>query len=126
VTPDHPAFATGFLIPELLHGTAVGLTLPALGTMSAEDVPSELYGIGAATNAAARQLGAMLGIAAVVAVVGTPRAGEAADTLRGGWAVALVCLVAAGAWSLRLQSTRRTIAGAAIRSAAATQYGRGT
>jgi len=78
----------GVLLPALLAGGAgVGLTYPALSSAAAASLPAARFATGAALNMTARQVGAVLGVALVVAVLGTPTAADAMAAFDRAWAV---------------------------------------
>ena len=73
-TPD---FLGVFLPAMIVGGAGVGLTYPALSSAAAASLPQSRFATGAALAMTARQLGAVLGVALVVAVLGTPAPDEA-------------------------------------------------
>jgi hypothetical protein len=59
------------MLPGLLvSGAGVGLTLPALSSAAAASLPPGRFATGAAVLTMARQLGLVLGVAVLVAVLG--------------------------------------------------------
>jgi EmrB/QacA subfamily drug resistance transporter len=91
-----PAYLAEMLPGQILTGTGVGLLLPSFtATAAATLAPGKLStGIGVQTMC--RQIGAALGLAAWVAIVGTPAPGAALDAFAGGWAFMSVTAVLAG------------------------------
>ncbi|MBV8930156.1 MAG: DHA2 family efflux MFS transporter permease subunit, partial [Mycobacteriaceae bacterium] len=91
-TPD---FLRDWLPGQLLQGIGVGATLPVLGSAALAGLAA---GGGFATASAVvsstRQLGAVIGIALLVVVVGTPARGATEEALRRGWVLAAVCFAA--------------------------------
>jgi MFS family permease len=67
--PD-PSWLTDFLPGSVLAGLAIGFAFSALGAAGAQALPAAAFGVGAAVGATARQLGAVLGVAVLVAVLG--------------------------------------------------------
>ncbi|MCU1692441.1 MAG: drug resistance transporter, EmrB/QacA subfamily, partial [Frankiales bacterium] len=71
-----------------------------LGAASASALPPQQFAAGAAVDATARQLGAVLGVAVLVAVLGEPAPAEAVAAFHRAWTVvagaaagcAVVCL----------------------------------
>ncbi len=55
-----------------LTGIGIGLAFPTLGAASVRDVPDDRFATASAVNAAFRQVGAVLGTAILVAMVGEP------------------------------------------------------
>ncbi|TWE19714.1 MFS transporter [Kitasatospora atroaurantiaca] len=94
-----PAYAAELLPGMLLTGAGVGLTLPTLIGAAAAALPPTRFATGSAVTTMSRQIGAVIGVAVVVSVLGTPRtAGAALDAFRHGWAVVIAAtLLATGA-----------------------------
>ena len=57
-----------------LTGIGIGLAFPTLGSAAVRDVPDDRFATASAVNAAFRQVGAVLGTAILVAMVGEPAA----------------------------------------------------
>ena len=55
-----------------LTGIGIGLAFPTLGSASVRDIPDDRFATASAVNAAFRQVGAVLGTAILVAIVGDP------------------------------------------------------
>jgi EmrB/QacA subfamily drug resistance transporter len=66
----HPAYVADQLPAMLLTGTGVGLSYAGFGSAAVAELPPARFATGSAINSCARQLGAVLGIAVLVAVVG--------------------------------------------------------
>jgi EmrB/QacA subfamily drug resistance transporter len=63
----------GLWLPgSLLTGIGIGLAFPTLGSAAVRDVPVDRFATASAVNAAFRQIGAVLGTAILVAMVGEP------------------------------------------------------
>ena len=90
-TPD---FLGAWLPGQILSGIGVGATLPILGSAALVAVPGGRFATASAVNSSARQIGAVLGIAVLVVIVGTPSPTSTADSLRLGWVFTGVCFVA--------------------------------
>lgn len=88
VTPD---FWGAWLPGQLLSGIGVGATLPVLGSAALAAVPGGRFATASAVNSSARQIGAALGIAALVVIIGTPSATTTVDVLRRGWVFSAIC-----------------------------------
>ncbi len=85
VTPD---FLATWLPGQILSGIGVGATLPVLGSAALAAVPGGRFATASAVNSSARQIGAVLGIAILVIIVGNPSGATASavvDGLRHGW-----------------------------------------
>jgi len=66
----HASYLTDWLPGTLLTGLGIALAFPTLTTAAVESLPTALYATGSALNATARQLGGVLGISVVIAIVG--------------------------------------------------------
>ena len=71
-----PAFLAEWLVPNLLIGTGVGLALPTLSSATTAALPTARLAMGSAVGNTARQFGAVLGVALLIAVAGTPAGGN--------------------------------------------------
>jgi EmrB/QacA subfamily drug resistance transporter len=91
---DHPAFAAAFLPGMIVGGAGVGLVIPTLTAAGAGAVPPERFATGAAVLTMGRQIGAALGIAILVAVIGADptRAGD----FHAAWLITVAGALAAG------------------------------
>jgi NTE family protein len=89
-----PSFASEWLAGAIMTGAGVGLCYPALASAAIAALPAERFDVGSAVNAMFRQFGAALGVALVVAIVGTPAPGDAPAAFDGGWACAAVAALA--------------------------------
>ncbi len=68
----HPAYAAEILPAWLVGGIGVGLALPTLLSAATADLPSDQSATGSAVVNMGRQLGSVLGVSALVVLVGTP------------------------------------------------------
>jgi EmrB/QacA subfamily drug resistance transporter len=65
-----PAYLTQWLPGLLLTGTSVGLVLPSLSGAAVSKLPAAHYAVGSAVNQATRQIGAVIGVAITVLLLG--------------------------------------------------------
>ncbi len=72
-TGDRPHFLTEFLPGNLITGAGVGLVIPTLTGAGASSLAPERFATGAAVLTMGRQIGAALGVAMLVAVLGSRR-----------------------------------------------------
>lgn len=98
-TPD---FLATWLPGVLITGIGAGLAYPALGSAALVVLTSESFAIGSALNAMARQIGAALGVALVIAVIGDPSALEAAGAFDHAWMLAVLLSILTVVASMRL------------------------
>lgn len=99
-TTGDASYVTDFLPGSVLAGLAIGFAFSALGAAGAQALPPAAFGVGAAVGATARQLGAVLGVAVLVAVLGEPAPSELLAAFHRSWTAigiaavgcAVVCL----------------------------------
>ena len=77
-----PDYLGHWLPAQLVSGSAVGLTFAGLTSASVADLPLSRLATGTAVSSCFRQIGAVVGIAGLVAVLGTPDNADAATCLR--------------------------------------------
>lgn len=97
-----PDYLTHFLPGALLVGVSIGAAFSTLGAASSHALPPEQFGVGAAVNSMSRQLGAVLGVALLVAVLGTPSPAEAVDAFHRAWTVTAALAATCAAVALLL------------------------
>jgi EmrB/QacA subfamily drug resistance transporter len=73
-----PEYLGVWLPGQVLVGIGIGLAFPTLGAAAVSAVPSDRFGSASAVNGAGRQLGAVLGTALLVTIVGEPESLAAA------------------------------------------------
>ncbi len=78
-----PSFLTKWLPATILAGVGAGLAFPTLSGAAVAAAPGGRFATATALNSVARQLGAALGVAALVAIVGA--ATDALEGARRGW-----------------------------------------
>jgi MFS family permease len=81
-TPD---YATTFLPGFMLGGAGVGMTLGTLPAVAAATLPPDRFATGTAVFGMARQLGAAIGVAVLVALLNDSTSGDLLAGLRRGW-----------------------------------------
>lgn len=115
--PIEPDYLGRWLPASLLTGLGVALTFPVLSAAAVAGLPPERFGVGGAVNQTARQMGAVLGVALLVAIVGTPTSpDEALEAFRRAWLMTTVASLASAAISSR--QARRVEATAVVELAA--------
>jgi EmrB/QacA subfamily drug resistance transporter len=102
-TPD---YAGTFLPGFLLGGIGVGLVLGPLPAAATMGLPPDRFATGTAVFGMARQVGAAVGVAVLVALLADPTPAQLFDHLQRGWAFALGTGVAAGLLALAIGSPR--------------------
>jgi EmrB/QacA subfamily drug resistance transporter len=100
----------GLWLPgAILTGIGIGLAFPTLGSAAVRDVADDRFATASAVNAAFRQVGAVLGTAILIAIVGEPGSLAAAlDVSDSAYLFAVLASLASGvaAFGLRRQSAR--------------------
>jgi EmrB/QacA subfamily drug resistance transporter len=76
---------TAFLPWALLAGCGIGLTLPAFSSAAVAELPRPRFATGIAISACFRQLGAVIGIAGLVALLNAARPGHVVDAFHADW-----------------------------------------
>ena len=86
-----------------LTGIGIGLAFPTLGSAAVRDVPGDRFATASAVNSAFRQVGAVLGTAILVAIVGEPSSlAEAMRAADDGYLFTVLIALASGAVALTL------------------------
>src|SRR5262249_51891623 len=111
-----PAYVTHLLPSQLLGGAGVGLTIPALLGAGSASLPAARFGTGSGILNMAPQIGTVLGVAALGAILSHMLPGDPVATFRHGLALIIALFTAAGLVSAALLSARPRVA-ASSRSA---------
>jgi MFS family permease len=119
LAPDYTEMLGGML----LTGVGVGLTLPTYMASAAAALPPQAFATGSAVVNMLRQVGLAVGVAVLVAVLGTPRGGRAElRAFQHGWIViAAASLASAAAGAVLLRRRVPAVAAAAAVSASAAE-----
>lgn len=100
LVPIEPDYLRWWLPSSLITGLGVALTFPVLSAAAVAGLPSTTFAAGGALNQTARQIGAVLGVAMLVAILRTPESLEQAfDRFHLVWLAAAAASVASGAIS---------------------------
>ncbi|MDP9241464.1 MAG: MFS transporter, partial [Actinomycetota bacterium] len=98
-----PAYVTEILPGWLLGGVGVGLALPTILASATADLPAGRAATGSAVITMSRQVGTVLGVSLLVALLGTPVGFEEAHrAFQTGWAACAVLAVIAAIPALRM------------------------
>jgi len=97
-----PHYLTGYIPGAVLTGTGIALILPTLTSTAMLSVPSPRLAAGAGINSMIRQLGAVLGVALFVAIVGAPSPTNALAAFHHGWTLAAISSAVAALATLAL------------------------
>jgi EmrB/QacA subfamily drug resistance transporter len=93
---ETPHYASDFLPGFVIGGIGVGFVLPSTQGAAMATLPPALFSTGTAKISMARQIGAALGVAILVAVIGTPEPGHVLDAFRPVWRVEILAALGAG------------------------------
>jgi EmrB/QacA subfamily drug resistance transporter len=101
-----PHYASEFLPATILTGAGVGLSFAAWGSAAVAELPPSRFATGSAISSTSRQIGAVLGIAILVAVLGTPQPEDAVATFHTAWTLMAIPTGVAGVLALALGRVR--------------------
>jgi MFS family permease len=93
-TPD---WAGAYLPGSIVSGIGVGLVLPSLGGAATAPLPPQRFATGSALYAMTRQIGVALGVACLVAILGTATGSSAITAFHHAWFFMVGCALVAGA-----------------------------
>jgi EmrB/QacA subfamily drug resistance transporter len=99
-----PDYLGTWLPGTVLTGIGIGLSFPTLGSAAVRDIADDRFATASAVNAAFRQVGAVLGTAILVAIVGDPVGlSEALRVSDSAYLFAVIAALASGAVALGLR-----------------------
>ena len=105
---SQPDFLGAWLPGQILQGIGVGATFPLLGSASLAGLAAGgSYATASAVTGTIRQVGAVIGVALLVLLIGTPAHGLTDEALRRGWAMAAICFIAVAVGAVSLGRVRR-------------------
>lgn len=95
---NEPAYVAELLSVSIIGGAGVGLALPTILSAATADLPPARAATGSAVVNMSRQVGSVLGVSVLVALLGSPVGAAAVDAAfdHVGWALAGASLLAAG------------------------------
>lgn len=98
-----PDYLGVWLPGSLVAGIGIGLAFPTFGAAAVAEVGPDRFGAASAVSSAFRQIGAVLGTAILVAIVGEPESvSQALERADAGYLFAAIAAVAAGGAALLL------------------------
>ena len=107
-----PHYVLDYLPAALVLALGIGVAFPLVSNIATSLAPRGRYAGATAMNSSLRQVGAALGVAVIVVIVGHPQPSGVHDAFERGWLFASVCfaVVAAGALALRrVEAAPRTV-----------------
>jgi EmrB/QacA subfamily drug resistance transporter len=102
----HPAYLTHLLPAQLLGGAGVGLTIPSLLGAGSAALTAARFGTGSGVLNMARQVGTVLGVASLVAILARLNPGDPLAAYRHGLDLIIAFFAAAGVLSATLLFAR--------------------
>lgn len=114
-TGDTPAYLTQYLPGMACSGAGAGLMIPTLTGAGASSLPPQRFATGAAVLTMGRQVGSALGVAVLVAVLGTHA--TTASAFHSAWGICLAGALTAGLALAALGPAARAAAVAATATA---------
>ncbi|HAS13286.1 MAG TPA: hypothetical protein DCS55_22670 [Acidimicrobiaceae bacterium] len=107
MVPLDPDYLRWWLPQTIVTGLGVALTFPVLSAAAVSGLAPSSFAAGGAMNQTARQVGAVLGVAILVAVLGTPTSlVQAHDRFRIAWAVCAAAAVGSALLAMRHDRVR--------------------
>jgi len=110
----HPNYVGDMLGGMLLTGIGVGLTLPTFMATATSSLPAQSFATGSGVVNMVRQVGLALGVAVLVAVIGSPTRVDPLAAFQRGWLVIAGFAVVAALASLILRPQRAAAAAALV------------
>jgi EmrB/QacA subfamily drug resistance transporter len=101
-----PDYARELLPGMILGGIGVGLTIPTLSSAAAASLPPHRFATGTAVFGMSRQIGTVLGVSILIAILGTPGQGDALARFDDGWTFLVLTALAAGVAMVALGRVR--------------------
>lgn len=101
-----PNFLGGWLPGMMILGIGAGLTFPTLSGAAVGSVPGPRFAVATSLNSVARQLGAALGVAVLIAILGKPTPPQVLHAFERGWLFAGACFLAGSLACLELVVAR--------------------
>jgi MFS family permease len=105
-TGAQPHYWTAFFPILLVNGAGIGLSLPAFGTATVAELPQPRYATGIGIASCLRQIGAVVGIAVLIAIVGTPPPAQVTTVFHRAWLLVAACGALAAVISIALGRVR--------------------
>ena len=103
-----PNYLTDMLPGLVVSGVGVGFVLPTLASASASSLPPARFATGSAVFSMSRQLGFVLGVAILIATLGSFAPADAVRAFDRGWLFMIVASVAGLAGALSIGDLRRS------------------
>ncbi|MDQ2811160.1 MAG: hypothetical protein M3Z75_04580 [Actinomycetota bacterium] len=102
----HPAYLAHLLPAQLLGGPGVGLTIPSLLAAGSASLPPDRFGTGSGVLNMGRQVGTVLGVAGLVAILAHQDPSDRIAVYRYGVVLIIALFASAGVVSASLLTAR--------------------
>jgi NTE family protein len=110
-----PAYVSEWLPGLVLLGLGAGITFPNISAAAVASAPGESFATATGVSSVVRQVGAAIGVALAVAILGTPATiAEATQAFDDAWLFAAGCLITAGIGGLAIGVVAPGQAGARV------------
>jgi EmrB/QacA subfamily drug resistance transporter len=109
-----PEYASAMLPGMLVTGIGVGLTMPSLGSAAVASLPPARLATGSAVFAMSRQLGSVLGVAVLIAILGHPDPADVVHRFHIAW---VFMALASGAAAVVASAIGTVVSGATLPAA---------
>jgi EmrB/QacA subfamily drug resistance transporter len=106
-----PDFTAVWLPGALVYGISIGLAFPALASAAVAVIPPARFATASAVNATVRQLGAVLGVSVLVAILDATASADPVASFRYGWGLAAAAAAASVIPALFLPGAAQTVEG---------------
>ncbi len=106
----HPEFLSVWLPGSVMLGIGAGTVFPNLSAVAVASAPGDSFGTATGLNSVARQVGAALGVAIVVAIIGMPSPLQAESVLKHAWTFGSISLMVGGLGCLLISRLRSELA----------------
>ena len=105
---ESPNYLADWLPAALILGIGIGLSFAHLSGAAVASLPPQQFGVGSAISQTSRNTGGMIGVAALVAILGTPATKEAAmDSFHHAYFFAAAMFAICGLGALALRPAKR-------------------
>lgn len=101
-----PDYAGRLLPATMLTGAGVGMVFSAYGSAAVAELPPSRYATGSAISSCFRQIGAVVGISVLVALIGNPRPADVLSAYHSAWWCIFAAGILSGAIALALGRVR--------------------
>jgi MFS family permease len=92
----------------IMTGIGVGLTMPSLSSAAVHSLEPNRFAVGSAVNQTVRQIASVLGVALVIALIGSPEPAEVLDAFDRVYLLMVVAALLTAVLSLTIDTAPRT------------------